>query len=272
MADAENDGLTIVLSPVQLAAVLAGASLGAHERLVNRLWGGANLLFSALQLVGGAALFLTPEPTMVTKVGGGALFLHGADSGQAAARQLWTGLPTEDLTQQAGESVARHLGASPRAAYLTGVGLDVAVPLAVSLGLGAERVLAIRGGRISLAAEEAEGGHTIARHVGQSEADLRARLVRQPGIPAASSFSSLSVAEDVIADAIKANKTDIEAWAKFAQPGKTRAFTYAAQSQVGSGVIRATGRLQPMSKVLVVLKKTQVGSRVYFILTAYPQP
>jgi hypothetical protein len=252
--------------------VLSGVTLGAHDRLVNRLWGGANLLFSALQLVGGALLFVTPEPTMLTKVGGGALVLHGADSGQAAARQMWTGLPTEDLTQQAGESVARHIGASPRAAYLTGVGLDVAVPLAVSLGLGAERILAIRAGRISLAAEEAEGGHTILKHVGQTEADLRARLVREPRIPAAGTFSSLRAAEDVISDAISKNDKAIKAWAQWAKQGDRYRVLYTADRTVGTGVVRATGALQRMNKVRIILQKTQVGSRVYFILTAYPEP
>ena len=67
---AEEDGLTLVLSPAQLAAVLQTGNLENHERLVNRLWGGAQLLGSALQLVAGGALVLAPEPTMLTKVGG----------------------------------------------------------------------------------------------------------------------------------------------------------------------------------------------------------
>ena len=147
---ADQDGLTIVFSPVQLAALLDGVALGAHERSIARLWGGAGLVFSALQLVGGVGFLLTPEPTMATKVGGGLLVGRGLDSGQAAARQLWSGVPTEDLTQQAGESLATHLGGSHRIAFLTGIGLDVAVPLAVSAGLEAERILAMRAGRFRL--------------------------------------------------------------------------------------------------------------------------
>jgi hypothetical protein len=57
--------------------------------------------------------------------------------------------------------------------------VDIAVPLMVSLGLGAARIAAIRVGRISLVEHEAAAGsrlgrHTILTHVGKTEAELRA--------------------------------------------------------------------------------------------------
>lgn len=94
---------------------------------------------------------------------------------------------TKDFTQIAGEKLAHDLGASDRTAYWAGVGLDVVVPLSASVVLGAERVLAGRAGRISLAGEEAVGGHTILKHINQSESVLRARLIAEPGILAATS-------------------------------------------------------------------------------------
>ncbi len=145
-------------------------------------------------------MVLAPEPTMLTKVGGGVLIAHGFDSGQAAVRQMWTGQTTPDFTEIGGEKIAHSLGASNRIAYWAGVGLDVVVPISASIVLGAERVLAVRAGRISLAAEEAAGGHTILKHINQSEAALRARLVAEPKIPAAASWTSVSVAEDVISE------------------------------------------------------------------------
>jgi hypothetical protein len=36
-----------------------------------------------------------------------------------------------------------------------------------------------------LSADESRGGHTLARHVGMTDAALRARLAREPGISAA---------------------------------------------------------------------------------------
>ena len=75
-----------------------------------------------------------------------------------------------------------------------GLGADLAMPLLAS-GIGALRVLAVRRGAIGLAAEEASGGHTILKHIGQTEAQLRARLAAQGGIKAASTFKTLADAQ-----------------------------------------------------------------------------
>lgn len=39
----EEEGLRIVLSPVQLAGILHNASISEGETLTNRLWGGLSL-------------------------------------------------------------------------------------------------------------------------------------------------------------------------------------------------------------------------------------
>jgi hypothetical protein len=44
----------------------------------------------ALELVGAAALILTPEPTTITKIAGGALAIHGADTTSSAIVQIAT--------------------------------------------------------------------------------------------------------------------------------------------------------------------------------------
>jgi hypothetical protein len=41
-----------------------------------------------------------------------------------------------------------------------------------------------------LAAHEVAGGHTIAKHVGQTEAQLAAKLAAEPNISAASTFGN----------------------------------------------------------------------------------
>lgn len=159
MAEPSEEGLRVVLSPVQLAAVLQGEHVGAHEILVNRLWGGAKIIGGALELIGSGALFLTPELTMLTKAGGVALGAHGTDTLVAGARQVWTGDQQKTLTQQAGEGIARELGATPEQAERTGVIVDVAVPILVATVAAAVRIASIRAGRIVLADEEALGGH-----------------------------------------------------------------------------------------------------------------
>jgi Bacterial CdiA-CT RNAse A domain len=268
----EQEGLRVVLSPVQLAAVLEGQHLSAHEIFMNRLWGGARLAGGLLELLAGAGLLLTPEPTMLTKAGGGVLVGHGSDTTIAGARQIWSGEPTKDLTQMAGEAAARTFGASDQNAERVGTGIDVAVPLVVVTSVAAARILAVRAGRFSLAAEEAAGGHTILKHVGQTEAQLRARLLAETRIPAASSFSTLRAAEDAVSAGLKANTAQIRAWASAANNLKPLVLDFDAGSKVGYGVVRSTGTLTDMQGVRIVLRMTRQAGKLYYVLTSYPIP
>lgn len=267
-----SDGLRIILSPVQLAALLEGEHLGAHEIAMNRLWGGAKLLGGALELVGAAALILTPEPTALTKVGGWTLGVHGSDTVATGLRQVWTGHSEKTLTQQTATALARSLGASEIHAEQTGEIVDVAVPLFAATVAVAARIVAVRAGRIVLAEEEAVGGHTIARHVARTEQQLQARLASETRIPAASSFGSVSAAEDVLSQAVRVNAGQIRAWATTAGQGQRLRLIFDAGKNIGYGVLRSTGKLQDMQKVLMVLEKTNQGGKIYFILTSYPIP
>lgn len=267
-----SDGLRVILSPVQLAAVLEGATVDAHEIAMNRLWGGAKLLGAAVELVGAGILLLTPEPTMLTKVGGTALGVHGTDTLVAGARQVWTGQAEKTLTEQAAAATARRLGASEEQAERAGEIVDVAVPFFAATVAVAARIAAVRAGRVVLAEHEALGGHTLARHVAQSEASLQARLAAQTRISAASSFGSVSSAETVLSEAVRINAAQIRTWAAAAVNGQRLRIIYDAGRNVGYGVLRATNKIQDMQKVLMVLEKTNQGGKIYFILTSYPIP
>jgi len=266
----ENDDLSIVLSPMQLAAVLAGDTIEPPHTVRNRFFGALTVVGGAIELVGAAALLLAPEPTMTTKMAGGALGVHGSDTSWTGLRQVWTGRVQTTLTAQAAEAAARSLGADPSTAGEVGVAIDIAVPLAAGF-IGLLRAIAVRRGVISLAAEEAAGGHTIARHVGRTEAQLRARLAQQLAIPAASSFRNLGEAERFVSAALRANAQAIQSWARSAGPGATRAFNYTGRN-IGYGVERATNALRNMDNIVVVIRKAQSGNRIYFVLTAYPKP
>lgn len=273
----DDEGLTIAISPVQLAAILSGQTINEGETRTNRLWGGLTLIGGSLEMVGAAALLLAPEPTMATKVGGAALAVHGSDTVSTGFWQLWTGQPQRTLTDQAAAALARRLGADPATADKIGTGVDIAVPIVVTLGVGAARIAAVRYGRISLAEHEAAagsrlGGHTILKHIGKTEPELRARLLAQRGIPAASTFKSLEVAERTLYEAMRANRAAIEAWARTAAPGAKQAFFYTAKESVGQGVVRATNTLVQMNKVRFVLKMEQYNGKLFYILTAFPEP
>lgn len=266
---ADEQGLRVILTPVQLSAVLHGEQVHSQESAANRFWGAAKVVGGALELLGAGGLLAVPEPTMLTKAAGGVLGVHGLDTLQAGAREVWTGEPTKTLTQQGGEAIAYELGASKDTAEKTGVVVDIVVPIVVASIAVAVRLAAVRAGRIVLLEEEAAGGHTLLKHVGQSEAALRARLAAQTGIKAASSFGSVSAAESVISDAVKANAAAIRTWSAAGNMTRFRVI-FDAGKDIGYGVVRATGKLTQMQKVLIVLESTTQNGKLYFILTAYP--
>ena len=267
-----QEGLQIALTPLQLAAVLSGESLEEKPTLSNRLWGVGKLIGGALELLGAAGLMLAPEPTTLTKLAGGALGAHGLDTSAAAMRQIVTGTDARTFTADAAKAASASLGLEAATAEMIGLSVDLAIPLLAG-GIGALRVIAVRRGSLSLAVEEAAGGHTIVKHVGQTEAQLRARLARELRIPSASTFKTLADAERHVTAALRANKSAIESWAKSAPlNAPPKAFNYQAAVVVGEGVVRATGQLQQMTRLVVVLRRVQQQNRVFFILTAYPRP
>lgn len=277
MSKADEEGIRVVLSATQLAAVVAGESLDEPATVSNRLWGGLRLVGGTLELVGAGALCLAPEPTMTSKAGCVVFGLHGVDTVAAGARQVWTGYDTADLTQAGTAKLARTLGADPAAADRIGLAVDIGVPLAMSAWLGAARIAAIRAGRISLVEHEAAsgsrlGGHTIAKHVAKSESELRARLAAEPRIQAASSFTNLRVAEAAISKVLQMEAESVKAWARAGNPASVLRLTRDVGSTVGNGVVRATGRLSQMQKVRVVLRFQTYNGQPYYILTAFPLP
>jgi hypothetical protein len=223
-------------------------------------------------MVGAAALILAPEPTLASKAGGLALAAHGSDTLSTGFWQVWTGQEQRSLTERGANSLALKLGADPAAAGTIGTAVDIAVPLAVSAAVGAARLVAIRFGRISLAEHEAAagsrlGGHTILKHVGKSEAELRARLVAEPRRQLVSTFDSLPVAERVPYRALRANKSAIEAWARGARPLEKQEFFFTSGEVVGTVLLRATNQLLRAKNVRVVLKEAKAWlSRVQGLL------
>src|SRR5690349_2724021 len=153
-----DDGLTLVLSPVQLAAVLKGQPISENETNANRLYGGLRLIGGTLEMIGAGVLLLAPDPTLATKVGGAALAAHGADTTSAGFWELWTGAPQRSLTEEGATRLALALGADAQLASKLGTAIDIAVPFAITPAIGAARVAAIRGGRVVLAAHDAARG------------------------------------------------------------------------------------------------------------------
>lgn len=119
-----------------------------------------------------------------------------------------------------------------------------------------------------LDADERDGGHTLARHVGRSEAQLRARLQREPSISAASSFSDRANAERAVAGALAQETSRVASWvARRDRRDLALDFRGVAARPVGTVLPRGAPAPLPASDARVVLRRKGDG---YFVLTAYP--
>lgn len=134
------------------------------------------------------------------------------------------------------------------------------------VALGGDR-LSLNGG---LVVHERAGGHTLARHVGITEASLVNRLVTQPTLPRASSFFNREIAEQTISDAMDANQTQIVNWLATAT---ARLSIYHRVNQA-IGISLAQNNLHPAiaQNLRIILKRDATVSLGYYILTAYPEP
>lgn len=106
----ESEGLEVVLSSLQLAAILENDSIDQGSCLSNRFWGAASVVGGAMELIGAAALFLAPEPTTVTKIAGGVLAVHGADTASAGLAQVVSCQTRRTLTSLAVTAAAKASG------------------------------------------------------------------------------------------------------------------------------------------------------------------
>ena len=308
----EQSGIRVIMTPVQLAAILQGATIGEPEGWLSRLWnrveGGATVFCGGLELVGSAGLLLAPEPTMLTKVAGVALAVHGSDTAASGMATLWTGQHHTTMTAQAVSAAARSMGYSDERSNEAGIAVDVLVPILLTGVAGAVRATAVRSGRVVLAVDESEQaaratsnwtpaqrarflnldkeeaatagkapdqstpwGHTKLKHVGQTSPQLEQRLIDEPNIPAATSFTTIEQAEKYISRGLITNSANITKWASTAKPGATLPWRFEAGEVVGYGIVRGRS-MQNMNNIRIVLRKLASKDRIYFLLTSYPEP
>ncbi|MFE8102748.1 RNase A-like domain-containing protein [Brenneria goodwinii] len=267
--------LPVVMSPVQLAAVLSDKSVTEAETLSNRLLGGLGVALGAVELVGAGALCLVPEPTTLTKVGCVVVGTHSLDSINAAANQVITGRDTRTATYQSAVALAKQFGADDNTAWKVGLTVDIAVPTGFALAIGASRVIYVRAGSLKLAEHEAvgvvkAGGHTIAKHVGIPERELLARLAKSPKLQSASSFNNIRVAEQAVSATLKANRIKIIYWANITKASDPLELTYATGNVIGYGFRQGSKIKESVTTVRVVLLKKSYNGNPYYVLTAYP--
>ena len=122
-----------------------------------------------------------------------------------------------------------------------------------------------------LSAHEAVGGHALDRHVGKTSEELAARLVDQPGITGASTFTDRAVAETSVAETLERNSELVRDWVAEAAPGQTTRFESVFEDPVGTVLARNASGPVPGNTARVVIRADSSMPDGYFILTAYPQ-
>ncbi|MBH3072473.1 hypothetical protein I5M92_20590 [Serratia marcescens] len=273
---AAEEGLLVVFSPVQLAAVMSDRSVTEGETLSNRLFGGLGLAGGVVELIGAGAMCYAPEPTFLTKVGCVIVGTHSLDSIKAASNQIVTGQPTISDTYQSAVALAKTLGADDDTAYNVGLTVDVAVPLMFAAAIGAARVASVRMGRVRLVEHESmtgtkPGGHTIAKHIAKTPEELAKRLSTAPNMQAATSFTNLRIAEDAISGAVKHNQEWIKVWASSStRPMSPLVINYPAGRVIGYGLRHGEQHTTRLTKLRVVIRFEVFQGNPYYILTAYP--
>ena len=125
--------------------------------------------------------------------------------------------------------------------------------------------------RRDLSLDEQQGGHTLARHVGKSDQDLRDRLQRERGISAASSYSTRAIAERTVTRALAQEQSRVAAWIARMGNRPNLALTYRGPAGVvvGRSLERRRREAVDCTDAVVVLRWN--GRDGFYVLTSYPE-
>jgi hypothetical protein len=120
--------------------------------------------------------------------------------------------------------------------------------------------------------DESQGGHTLARHVGRTDAELAERLRRERDISAASTYTDADTARRVVAQAVAQSHDRIESWASRSgnRPNLVLHYGDRGGEPIGRSLARGRRRTDPCTRALVVLRWSNRDGQ-WFVLTSYPE-
>ena len=118
-----------------------------------------------------------------------------------------------------------------------------------------------------LAADERSGGHTLRKHVGRTDDELRERLARE-GISASSTYTDRAAAQFAVGNALEENQNRIEQWmARSGHPNLV--LDYHTDQPIGRTLHRGDSSSRPCDRAKIVLR--WISSSEYYVLTSYPE-
>lgn len=127
----------------------------------------------------------------------------------------------------------------------------------------------INGERYDLSRDEQRGGHTLDKHVGQTDDELRQRLEREQHISAASSWNDRAAAEETVGAAPRAEQSRIQSWQARGYPRSNLALHFDAGKVIGRSMRHGDPRSTPCTQAVIVLKAD--GPTHFYVLTTYPE-
>ena len=122
-----------------------------------------------------------------------------------------------------------------------------------------------------LSQDEASGGHTLRKHVGRTDGELRQRLRHERNIAAASTWTDRDTAERAVGAAIEQNREKIERWVsrQGGHPNLVIDYDGDPSHPIGRTLNRDANQAEPCSHATIVLKWS--GPSEYYVLTSYPE-
>lgn len=120
-----------------------------------------------------------------------------------------------------------------------------------------------------LSHDESAGGHTLRKHVGRSDDELRQRLRRERNISAASTWTDRATAESAVGAAIQQNRERINEWLSRTAGHPNFVIDYASDNPLGRSLRRDADQPTPCAHATIVLKWSPPDD--YYVLTSYPE-
>lgn len=124
-----------------------------------------------------------------------------------------------------------------------------------------------RGPSHDLAPDERSGGHTLRKHVGRTDDELRERLA-QEDISAASTYTDRAAAQFAVGNALVENSNRIEQWMARSNHSNL-VLDYRGNQTMGRTLHRADSSSRPCADAKVVLR--WLSSSEFYVLTSYPE-
>src|SRR5262249_27585662 len=123
-----------------------------------------------------------------------------------------------------------------------------------------------------LSQDESMGGHTLSRHVGRTDGELRERLRVEPQISAASTYTDRGTAEHAVGAAIAEAGRSLEAWTsrRGRRPNLVLDYTDRSGQPLGRSYARGQPSSVPCDRAVVILRWDERRDR-YYVLTSYPE-